>query len=509
MENPEIGSHSISRVVFSSFYPEIHTQELVEENSVVLEIELAVTKAIKLSKEGRANIPQELVLQIQYLEVHLNEIETLSLEYINAIEDKGNKATSETSQSSSEGGVESLNFSFSSDDQEAEEKILKLRFNLTEKISILITSDQTNLLKLSKDHFSGWWLLKNCQDKLRLINSSFLKEQLINRCINYFLFYKKSKEIISEIIPFIFKEFAPSCVYTSDVTFEIEVLGQETHKRGKNVLKVIFSLENKNLFSISYKPREALNDKRVMKLFDDLNQLDVSEKSIDAHLGVRKIVNHCWNGEEFSLWEFAEGVTYESVASATIEYKFPHTTLQGKRLYSQLCRLESICSCIRLSDLHGGNIVFSKVERLEDDIQIFAIDLENFQFIPGGRTGLFEQYPVLPKPKEGRELRLLDQFNDETRSIPFRFIPLDTGVFLGSLSFCSSFKGTREDLMKMLNQLEFKMIIGPDSLEWYILNDFIHNDVPFLTQNQDKLYYWTPDGLINIASKEKTKEGTL
>ena len=169
-----------------------------------------------------------------------------------------------------------------------------------------------------------------------------------------------------------------------------------------------------------------------MKLFDDLNNLSSSEKSMDAQLGVLKIVNYTWNQEEFSLWEFAEGVIHKTVASQTIqnEFLYPkiHDNPQRKRLNDQLCRLESICSYVKLSDLHGDNIVFSKVKNLEDDPQIFAIDLENFQFISGGKTGLFDERPKLIQLKKG-ELKLLDEFNEETRSISFRFVPLDTGFF--------------------------------------------------------------------------------
>ncbi len=44
----------------------------------------------------------------------------------------------------------------------------------------------------------------------------------------------------------------------------------------------------------------------------------------------------------------------------------------------------------------------------------------------------------------------------------------------------------------------YKMDIAQDRLEWLVLNDFLHNDVPYLMEYNSKIYYGpiTEDNVI-------------
>jgi hypothetical protein len=166
-----------------------------------------------------------------------------------------------------------------------------------------------------------------------------------------------------------------------------------------------------------------------------------------------------------------------------------------KLLMNQLLRLGSVCKYINLSDLHGDNIIF-QVREDDSSVQIVAIDLENIQ--ADRPTYLYRKDPTFPKFNEV-EIEKLKDFNVKG-DFP-RFVPIETGTFLGGLIACDSFKVIAQLIIFAMEQEGWEMLIQETGLGSLILTDFLHDDVPFLTHNGQEVYYWTSSESVLIAKK--------
>jgi hypothetical protein len=47
----------------------------------------------------------------------------------------------------------------------------------------------------------------------------------------------------------------------------------------------------------------------------------------------------------------------------------------------------------------------------------------------------------------------------------------------------------------------YKLCVPQDELEWLVLNDFLHNDVPYLTEYQSQIYYVADNEIKLIATR--------
>jgi hypothetical protein len=112
--------------------------------------------------------------------------------------------------------------------------------------------------------------------------------------------------------------------------------------------------------------------------------------------------------------------------------------------------------------------------------------LESIQ--PGNATGLFTIDPEIPAFTEA-EITLLERGKERIGEVPVRFVPIPTSHFLAGLTRCDSFISLASFVEQSLQRKNFTLCVQQDELEWLVLNDFLHNDVPYLTEYQSKIYY--------------------
>ena len=280
------------------------------------------------------------------------------------------------------------------------------------------------------------------------------------------------------------------------VSFKLFSSGSETHNRGKLPIKIVFFLGETELFSIFYKPRDAQVDEKIIQTFSDLNALSKEEKSSDAFLPVYKIVNLVNNGESLSLWEFIEGEHLQGNSAGDVIKILSISEQEKKSLYQQLLRLESVCTFLNISDLHLENLVFTHLG--QGSPQVIPVDLESAQ--PGNATGLFSIDPeILPFTKA--EITILEKSKERIGECSVRFVPIPTSHFLAGLTRCDSFVLMASFIQGAIQKKSYALCIPKDELEWLVLNDFLHNDVPYLTEYKSQIYYVTPSEKKLIARR--------
>ncbi len=314
----------------------------------------------------------------------------------------------------------------------------------------------------------------------------FMEEQLLNRCVNQLYFLNNIQKVIeekkAEIVGMFYRGDSASLDLTQ-TSFSLFPHGAETHNRGKVPVRITFNVGEVALFSVFFKPRDARIDEEVVKLFHNLNALPEEEKSLGANLSTYTIINMFQGAQCFSLWEFIEGRhLHGQTASEAI--KSLSNSLEKKRLYTQLLRLESVCKFLDISDLHLENLIFTNLG--ENNSQIVPIDLESIQ--PGNATGLFTRDPEIPSLTEA-ERSLLEKCKQDIGKVPVRFVPIPTSHFLAGLTRCDSFIAMAEFVEQSIQRKNYKLSIPQDELEWLVLNDFLHNDVPYLREYKSQIYY--------------------
>ena len=130
---------------------------------------------------------------------------------------------------------------------------------------------------------------------------NFLGYRLKNHIVNMVSFLDNIKSLIKENISMIIQEFCPSAfnINPDDVHLHLELLGEETHNKGKCSVKVTLkSNEPSELCKFVYKPRDAETEMAIIELFRNLNCI---RTKTTPDLPTYKIVR-C--GRDGSLWEF-------------------------------------------------------------------------------------------------------------------------------------------------------------------------------------------------------------
>ena len=185
---------------------------------------------------------------------------------------------------------------------------------------------------------------------------------------------------------------------------------------------------------------------------------------------------------------------------------------QRENFNNKLLRLESICRFLEISDLTLDNIIFKNIG--QTSVQIIPIDLESVQ--TDKPTGLYITDPEMP-PLTEDEITMLKISKQSIKDIPFRFVPLPTSHFIGGLARCDSFVELGNVLWKAIKEKGCTPSVTQIELEFLILDDFIHNDVPYLTEYRSKIYYGLHTNGKEIASNvnvskssssEEKKEGS-
>lgn len=391
--------------------------------------------------------------------------------------------------------------------REMKEKIEKLVQSLNQ-----IFGEESELLNISSDSFSWWYQLYNINEVRRELSLDMFKEQVLNHCVNKFVYLQKARRIIEENKSQIFARFfskgsdlnVEKMTYTltkEPPTSSLKISkDSETHHRGEFPLCVTCCLgtEKRKVF---FKNRDAQLDARVIRLFGDLNQLDPDEKSLDVALRCYQIENMGAAENPFSVWECIVGRTLDgSSAEKAIEEQIEDVR-KKEVLNRQLNRLESICRDLDISDLHMPNLIFENME--SENPCIVPIDLESIQ--QGNRTGLFERFDgnymkKIPSLKT-RERALVDICKQEIKKIPSRAVLIDTGDFLGAISIVEGFVRITSQLMAVIQTKNWRLVADKPVLEWLILKDFLNGDVPYLTEYNSKLYYGTHTNGMQIAER--------
>jgi hypothetical protein len=344
--------------------------------------------------------------------------------------------------------------------------------------------------------FSDWWGLSWIEGFKRKISLAYMKEQFLNRIFCGVLFFGKLNDQINRYKKEILSHFfaAANQIDIEKVTFKPIPECTETHNRGKTPSKIVFMLDHQPICSVFYKPREAYIDQKVIEAFDAINhQLSSAEKSLDIELPTYKVITFLDDRDPFSIWQFIDGKQLEGVTADIAIKGLP----AAPRLFQELLRMEPICKFLNISDLHSRNILFTNPDQI--NARIFLIDLESIQ--TGNSTGLFSEKPRELRELSETELRKLNEFKLQIEQICYRFVPVPTSHFLGGLTRCDSFTELADQVFQSIKLKGYTTHMLKDELEWLILNDFLYNDVPYLTEYRGQIYYGVPNQNKVIAKR--------
>lgn len=362
-------------------------------------------------------------------------------------------------------------------------------------------------LKLAKSDFSCFYRAIDTQEEHVFLLKEMLYEQILNKCINRRLFLARVKNDIKKYKQHIIKEFYKKEMDTKqleEISFEPVVSPSETHNRGEVATKIEFFQKNQLLFAVYYKPRDAKIDIAVIDFFRAVNRIPDDPKSTKVKLPEYHIVSFANNSENFSVWEYIDGKSYEGKANVVISNLKAEQKInshQEKILQDKLRRLESLCQPIALSDLHSENVLFKNIS--SENPEIIPIDLESIQEDAG--TGLYQgQAPAIPLTQQ--EAELVAKFRSTLYSTPFRLVPLATGVLEGSLLEPTSFEKLVEDFIQNLENQGYKVLVSKKELYHLLLDDFLNNDIPYLVSFENSIFYGPLKNKMMIAIKNLEQE---
>ena len=116
-------------------------------------------------------------------------------------------------------------------------------------------SNENHDIGIKPEFFSDWWQLNRMDGHKQELSLKFMEEQLLNRCVNQLCFFNDVQTFIeekkAEIIG-MFYQNDPASLDLKQVSFKLFPSGSETHNRGKLPVKIVFILEEIELFSIFF-----------------------------------------------------------------------------------------------------------------------------------------------------------------------------------------------------------------------------------------------------------------
>ena len=199
--------------------------------------------------------------------------------------------------------------------------------------------------------------------------------------------------------------------------------------------------------------------------------------------------------KEGSLHEYIDGENPRRI-SAKEEIDNMEESDFKSTLTKHLNRLESVCRAIGLTDLHHENILFTKNGMIVP-IDIEAIDLSK-------ETGLFGLEEKAPKfdISNSEEISLIEIFNNTTKEVPHRFVPLPTNYFEEMISNYEGYMEIAKDLIAALRNGSWKIILDYEILLKLLKLDFSNGDIPYFTIKNNMLYYGKYQEIL-LAMMEK------
>jgi len=465
-----------------------------------------ICKVIEESKRHRAENSGRWVEQLKSFEEKLDQLDSLAIQYYE-LSNQEHTLQDKLDKSSSDDGVVESNKQ--TDRLAALERAADEANKRTDEISDKIQSYLDEIIKQHADFFpndlqqakaffSDWWTLNRLPKEKVETSLAFIHEQVLNRCVNRARFLEKVNLFIENNKTVIIAEFCRKSkehLDSAQLTFELIPTDAETHNRGEIPVIIDFKSNGNTLFKIVYKPRDASVDECIIKLFRRFNDLPVDKKSFDVGLPVYKTLSMKHGSSAVSLWEFIEGEHRLDCAASAVVSGLKDTP-RKKYLSKQLLRLEQVCRALSISDLHNENIIFQDIEG--ETAQIVPIDLESIQ--PDSATGLYAELPDL-QPFTKAESELLDASMKEIKDVPYRLVPVESSRFLAGLTRCDSFISVTRAVMQSLKDNGFSLTVNKEHLESLILNDFLHNDVPYFSVFKSKVHYGRPNESIIIAGE--------
>jgi len=219
------------------------------------------------------------------------------------------------------------------------------------------------------------------------------------------------------------------------------------------------------------KPKPSILDRQIMELFNDINK--VNDKSNSLELPYYKIES-CGS---ISIWKFIEGklvIDYGyldafSTAEVTDWQGMKKVVTIYKNRVKNLEYLNTVCSLIGVTDIHGENVILQGDMYYPIDLEV--VDKSNIT----GLYGFQKEGPINKSLLNRDSLELIKEFNRKVTNLPNRFLPINTKDFLAFLGddddvtadtladiFLSNKKATnvsRSDLLFYLKKCYRKRII--------------------------------------------------
>jgi hypothetical protein len=396
------------------------------------------------------------------------------------------------------------------------EEVKRQKEELDELCQKLIASSKTDMkidikTELRASYTNDEGSAKELNNKID--EAVFYTELAINRTILEMHYSTELKNLLVTHKEKILKEFAPNLLENKDfVTFKVSPTSAETHNLGRKAMYIDgYSEQDSKEFTIVYKPRNALVDKAVIKVFEDINHL-----TEDGNLPVYKIIPI--ENQEGSFWEFIESEkTYEEeLKKAAWNRQVPMVPFKKlvktkkfgkkvlpeererlrKKMKSDVVKMDSILAKLYVSDLHCENVIIRKSRKNPAILELVPIDLENVEptLIQGTGLGVSRKRSSQVE-LSSNEKEIIDGFNQNLPSLPHRLVLIKTAN-LGMFMHLSTIDKLTDALFATIKEQGFEEKITRDELKMEALVNILNGDVPYFTSFNNTLHYGDINGKI-------------
>ena len=217
--------------------------------------------------------------------------------------------------------------------------------------------------------------------------------------------------------------------------------------------------------SLVYKSRIGEIDKLVTDLFSNINKLLNNSDKLPTYkqeiFSNGHLLSEFVNGQQLDFIDHTEGI-------ANSLDQLQQEASKRDELERRIKLLEYVSKAIGLTDLHGENVIYDETRN-----QIIPIDLEAFSVGTTKETGLYGLEKAAPKidiELPSRVTALIEAFNEGSRSVERRFVPVPTSNLSEILTQNEEEEQIRTEMrVKIAGALEksnFK--VNGEKLEQYI-----------------------------------------
>ena len=211
--------------------------------------------------------------------------------------------------------------------------------------------------------------------------------------------------------------------------------------------------------------------------------------------------------DAFSVWEFIDGFHPEHSLGYFLQSSQSRAIPYRTALAEECDRLEQIAQAIRLSDLHGNNVLIRHVVPARSSLfcwppsvsqaHTVAIDLEVRNYA-GNNTDLYRactHAPAATAQLNRQEKKLIRSFNEELKSCPARIVPLETIAFTNASVSYKEIETLREKIIEGL--LSYSRLT--------ITKEVLQEEITSVVKNGDVCYFGCERGLIYLEKSATEK----